>query len=789
MAEGNMKKDFKPYHEQFAEQVISMLEEGTAPWQKPWKGGELDIPRNDASGTAYNGINRVVLSWLSLMKYDGESRYMTLPQANEKGYRVKKGEHGQTVLYWQFHEERDKHDENGKPILGSDGKPERETVPLERPRVKYWRVFNVSQLQHGEDGSPYPAREDNSPRFSWNPEEKAEEILRKSGAHIEHRKGGSAYYRPSQDLIVLPEKEQFPDPAGYYGTALHELGHWTGHESRLHRDFHGGFGSPAYAREELRAEIASWMLSQDLGIAHDPGQHASYVDSWIQALKKDPYEIVRAARDAERIKEFVMGLDREQKREITEEKTQSEEMEIAYGMKAAKDTSRDDELSDEYLDKRMYELGRNIGSRTDEEKAEYHKLLKIFQDRRNERNPAVNEHVREMNRQNMPEMEESTRDTEKTPRPDIAKVVTWLSVPYREKNAAKKVGAQWDPGWARWYAPAGTDLTPLKKWLPVKQIVSEPKMNPREEFAAAILEAGLDLGGKLPEMDGKLHRVALAGRPQGKDGAYLGYLDGRPSGYIQNFVTGEKRNWTASGHRLSEEQLAALRAEAAERQRKRDAERRAEQDRVAKMCADIFENREKAASSHLYLQMKGVFPHGIKQSPDGKKLIIPLRNTEGEIRTVQVINEDGSKFFEKGGQKSGCFHLIGGDKVTPNGEILLAEGYATGASLYECTKRPVAVCFDAGNLAAVGKALREKYPQAQLTFCADDDALSERNIGADKAILAAEAVNGRVVLPGFTTAEIQRGLTDFNDLHRVRGEKAVREQVTLQRKTERSQER
>ena len=246
MAEGNMKKDFKPYHEQFAEQVISMLEEGTAPWQKPWKGGELDIPRNDASGTAYNGLNRVVLSWLSLMKYDGESRYMTLPQANEKGYRVKKGEHGQTVLYWQFHEERDKHDENGKPILGSDGKPERETVPLERPRVKYWRVFNVSQLQHGEDGSPYPAREDNSPRFSWNPEEKAEEILRKSGAHIEHRKGGSAYYRPSQDLIVLPEKEQFPDPAGYYGTALHELGHWTGHESRLHRDFHGGFGSPAY---------------------------------------------------------------------------------------------------------------------------------------------------------------------------------------------------------------------------------------------------------------------------------------------------------------------------------------------------------------------------------------------------------------------------------------------------------------------------------------------------------------------------------------------------------------
>lgn len=661
MAEGNIKKDVKPYHVQFAEQVISMLEEGTAPWQKPWKGGELDIPHNDASGTAYNGINRIILSWLSAMKYEGESRYMTLPQANEKGYRVKKGEHGQTVVYWQFHEEKENLD-NGIPILGADGKPEKERVPLERPRVKYWRVFNVSQLQHGENGSPYPAKEDNRPRFSWNPEEKAEAILRNSGAHIEHKKGARAYYRPSQDIIVLPEKEQFPDPAGYYGTALHELGHWTGHESRLHRDFHGGFGSPAYAREELRAEIASWMLSQDLGIAHDPGQHAAYVDSWIQDLKKDPYEIVRAARDAERIKEFVMELDLQQKQEQQKKEPLERKEEVGLGAIAPAQGNQKESL----------------------------------------------------------------------PAPEQAKVDTWLSVPYQEKEAAKKAGARWDRQKSLWYAPAGTDLTPLKKWLPVKQVVSEPKMNPREEFAVAIQEAGLDLGGRLPEMDGKLHRVPLAGRPQGKDGAYLGYLDGRPSGYIQNFVTGEKKNWTVSGHRLSEEQLAALRAEAAERQRKRDAERRAEQDRVAKMCAEIFENREKAASSHLYLQRKGVYPHGIKQSPDGKKLIIPLRNIEGEIRTVQVINEDGSKFFEKGGQKFGCFHLIGQDKVTPNGEILLAEGYATGASLYECTKKPVAVCFDAGNLAAVGKALREQYPQAQLTFCADNDVRREVNIGLEK---------------------------------------------------------
>ena len=100
------------------------------------------------------------------------------------------------------------------------------------------------------------------------------------------------------DSIHLPPRENFEDPALYYGTALHELGHWTRHSSRLDRE-NGPFGSEMYAREELRAEIASWMFGQDIGIPHDPEQHAAYVNSWIKALEDDPYEIVRACRDAE----------------------------------------------------------------------------------------------------------------------------------------------------------------------------------------------------------------------------------------------------------------------------------------------------------------------------------------------------------------------------------------------------------------------------------------------------------------------------------------------------------
>ena len=133
-----------------------------------------------------------------------------------------------------------------------------------------------------------------------------------SGAVIRHEPGDRAFYRPSTDSITLPERNQFPTADNYYATALHELGHWTGHPSRLDRDLAHPFGSEGYAREELRAEIASLMLGERLEIGHDPGQHAAYVGSWVKALKEDPKEIFRAASDAERISGYVMDFEREQ---------------------------------------------------------------------------------------------------------------------------------------------------------------------------------------------------------------------------------------------------------------------------------------------------------------------------------------------------------------------------------------------------------------------------------------------------------------------------------------------
>ncbi|MCY3707191.1 MAG: zincin-like metallopeptidase domain-containing protein, partial [Gammaproteobacteria bacterium] len=121
-----------------------------------------------------------------------------------------------------------------------------------------------------------------------------------------------AYYHMKRDEIVLPERGQFPSANHYYQTALHELGHSTGHKDRMNREtliegIDGGFGSPQYAREELRAEISAMMTGERVGVGHDPSRGAAYVEGWVKALEEDPREIRRAAADAQKISDYVLA--------------------------------------------------------------------------------------------------------------------------------------------------------------------------------------------------------------------------------------------------------------------------------------------------------------------------------------------------------------------------------------------------------------------------------------------------------------------------------------------------
>ena len=283
-------KNSKSLHEIVATNIIKKLEEGTAPWQKPWNdnGPAFEIPYNATTGNRYKGINI-----FSLLMADREDpRWMTFKQASEKGLQVRKGEKASLIQYVKLHQLVPKKDEQGKPILDEKGKPVKVQVRLDRPIITTAWVFNAEQINGIE-----PLVKPDIKQFQWDPIERAENLIQASGANITHSAGDQAFYSPLRDSITMPFREQFDAPDKYYATALHELGHWTGHENRLDRSLINRYGTEGYAREELRAEIASMLIGQELHIGHDPGQHIAYVDNWIQILRDTPFEIHAAAAD------------------------------------------------------------------------------------------------------------------------------------------------------------------------------------------------------------------------------------------------------------------------------------------------------------------------------------------------------------------------------------------------------------------------------------------------------------------------------------------------------------
>jgi putative DNA primase/helicase len=295
-----MKKD---YVATIAEQLIAQLEAGTAPWVKPWRPGSRFMPFNPITGKDYRGMNAVILLMTAEALGYGDARWMTYKQAASEGGQVRRGEKSTLIQYWKWREERPIIGQDGAPLRDADGKALIEVVELVRPRVFAAAVFNGAQI----DGLPEPEMRPVLPE--WQRHEVAEAILTNSGASIQHLACDRAAYNRILDAIVLPERSQFASADGYYATALHELGHWTGHETRLARDLAHPFGSEGYAREELRAEIASLMLGDRLGIGHGPSQHVAYVGHFLQILHSEPQEIFRAASDAEKIVSRMLQIE------------------------------------------------------------------------------------------------------------------------------------------------------------------------------------------------------------------------------------------------------------------------------------------------------------------------------------------------------------------------------------------------------------------------------------------------------------------------------------------------
>ena len=300
------KRDFR---REVTDRIIRMLEEGVAPWQKPWEPGEATpvMPTNPTTSRAYRGANALHLMATAFQRGYGDPRWMTYQQAARQGWYVRRGEKGTQIEYWEVKaaEERSFGDPPESATTQREGRG-RAADGANRVLHRVYTVFNASQIE----GVP-----------AWTPTERskfdvihsAEQILTGSAAVIIHDQADRAFYDRSSDRIHLPSKDAFRDAAGYYGTALHELAHWTGHPLRLDRvtlNESYRFGDLNYAKEELRAELASLFLAAERGIPHDPAQHAAYVDSWIGALQKDKHEIFRAAHDAARATDFLLALER-----------------------------------------------------------------------------------------------------------------------------------------------------------------------------------------------------------------------------------------------------------------------------------------------------------------------------------------------------------------------------------------------------------------------------------------------------------------------------------------------
>ncbi len=297
------------YFRRVADALVAQIEKGTAPWTEAWKPGEKALPCNVKTGKAYRGCNSVWLASNASSRGFTDERWGTFNQVRDLGGHVRRGEKGCPILYWHFEEKRLARDKQNRPVLDETGEPVYETRSLASPRVYRYTVFNAEQC------GGLPAR---TPpvRHGWDAHEGAERVLREAGAVVEHSGANRAYYDLGRDRIILPFKGQFESGPGYYQTALHELGHWTGHPNRLNRSslikgIERGYESPEYAREELRAEISSMITGDRIGLGHDPSRHASYVGSWIEALRDDPREIHRASKDAQEISDYVLGRDRD----------------------------------------------------------------------------------------------------------------------------------------------------------------------------------------------------------------------------------------------------------------------------------------------------------------------------------------------------------------------------------------------------------------------------------------------------------------------------------------------
>ncbi|ENG3300625.1 DUF1738 domain-containing protein [Salmonella enterica] len=303
-------------YQMVTERIIAALEQGTAPWRRPWKSADAGcsggLPSNALTGRCYSGVN-VLLLWMAAEEGGYTSdRWLTYRQAQEAGGQVRKGETGSlAVIYKDWTKPAE--DEHGNRLYDTDGRPLTETVPM----LRQLHLFNVAQCdglpEHMQALQPDNGTERPVEDYAVVSPERLADVrmmLEATGVQAEACYQSQAYYRPATDTIVMPLTWQFDSEADYWATLLHEMVHSTGHGKRLDREGITSSsrkqGDRVYAFEELIAETGSAFLCAQLGI-YGEVQHESYIDSWLKVLRSDKKALFRACSKAREATEYLLA--------------------------------------------------------------------------------------------------------------------------------------------------------------------------------------------------------------------------------------------------------------------------------------------------------------------------------------------------------------------------------------------------------------------------------------------------------------------------------------------------
>jgi putative DNA primase/helicase len=289
-----------------------------------------------------------------------------------------------------------------------------------------------------------------------------------------------------------------------------------------------------------------------------------------------------------------------------------------------------------------------------------------------------------------------------------------------------------------------------------------------ENFRNAMSKAGLQFSGEIIA-DGKLHRFKATGDHE-KNSWYVLHTGSPTAGAFGCWKRGFKETFCERNGELSQTELNDVRRRWQEAECEREQTEAERHTKARKVAAWIL-SHSKPVTTHTYLERKGVRAYGDVREYRGA-LVLPLRDANGELHSLQFIGADGEKRFLSCGKIAGCFVAIS-DK--PDDALIICEGYATGASVHEATGAATVCAMHAGNLLAVCKALREKFPAREIIVCADNDQFTDGNPGLTKASEAAQTIGARLAVPQFADASTKP--TDFNDFHKLAGIEAVKQQI------------